>query len=324
MAGSFAYSQETLWLPRAHGRPCPTRGTPVSQKRAGRDRLRGVAEREASERNMRPVHLGDNLLKLRGRLEAYAAANGIPVPSPVPPEAKVLSESLYLAHSTSSRKFSGIAGSGRLLTAAQLAAATEVPLRPDSDEALLGTADSVFLYVGPFRYPYTGCGLLFARSLEEHRKEDGVATPFDSGGLVSRFTRPDPSEPPRAFLSRHELPIPGHRGYLGLSLGVLFGKPMNYVDGVEPRWPGPIGLSGGDRRRWTHEVRIPEQVWLRTGHLQAVFAPTSRVAADPEIGQLFEWCKREGVDHFSFPISRGDDFEALQRVCLEYIRARLQ
>jgi hypothetical protein len=268
--------------------------------------------------------LDDNLQKLRGRLEAYAAANGIPVPSPVPPEAKGLSEGLYLAHSTASRNFSDMAGAGRLLSAAQLAAATGVPLKPDSVEALVGTADSVFLYLGPFRYPYTGCGLLFAGSLEEQHREDGVATPFDSGGLVHVFTRPDPSESPRDFLRRHEFPVPDHREYLGLSLSVLFGKPADYLDGAEPRWSGPIGLSGGDRRRWTHEVRIPKQVWIRTGHLQAVFAPTSRIAADPEIGRLFEWCGREGVDRVSFPISRADDFEALQRVCLEYIRARLQ
>jgi hypothetical protein len=273
---------------------------------------------------MRPAGLDDNLLRLRGRLEAYAAANGIPIPSPVPPEAKVLSEGLYLAHSTASARFSGIAATGRLLSTARVAAATGVPLKPGLVEVLLGTADSVFLYVGPFRYPPTGCGLLFARSLEEQHKEDGVATPFDSGGLVKEFTRLDLSESPSAFLSRHELPIPDQREYLGLSLSILFGKPADYVDGVEPRWPGPIGLTGGDRRRWTHEVRIPEQVWIRTGHLQAVFAPTSRIAADPEIGRLFEWCGREGVDRVSFPISRADDFEALQRVYLEYIRARLQ
>lgn len=59
-------------------------------------------------------------------------------------------------------------------------------------------------------------------------------------------------------------------------------------------------------------------------HLQAVFAPISRVAADPEIGRLFEWCKNEGVDRVPFNASRGDDFDTLRRVCVDYIRRKLQ
>jgi len=34
--------------------------------------------------------------------------------------------------------------------------------------------------------------LLFARSLEEDHGDDGVATPFDSGGLIEKFPRADP------------------------------------------------------------------------------------------------------------------------------------
>ena len=265
-----------------------------------------------------------NLKLLCRGVEDYAQANNVAIPDPPPPEAALLSRSLYLAHSAASDKFSGICGAGRLLSATQLAPRTGEALRPNSAEVLLGTADSVFFYVAPFRSPHTGCGLLFARSLEEYHKGDGVATPFDSGGLVAVFSRPDPAEPPREFLWRHELPVPDHREYLRLSLGILFEKPVDYVRGADPRWPGPIGVTGGDRHRWTHEVRIPGQVPIRSGHLQAVFAPRSRVAADPEISRLFEWCKRERVDRVSFNTSRGDDFEALRWECVDYICARLQ
>jgi hypothetical protein len=181
----------------------------------------------------------------------------------------------------------------------------------------------VFFYVAPFRYPDTGCGLLFARTLEFHRSHDGVATPFDSGGLLKVFTRPDPAEPPRAFLSRHELPIPEHRRYLGLSMSVLFHQPEDYIEGSDLRWPGPIGLTGGDRRRWTHEVRIPDRVFVRGSHLQAVFAPRSRVAAEPAIRGLFQWCDAEGVDRIAIDTPRENDFEALRRECLAYIRRKL-
>jgi len=256
-------------------------------------------------------------------MAAYARENGIEVADPAP-EAVRLSHSLYLAHSTASDKFSKICDAGLLLSATQLALRRGEDLRPNSVEVLLGTADSVFLYVAPFRYPNTGCGLLFARSLEEHHLDDGVATPFDSGGLVDVFTRPDPAEPVRAFLSRHELPIPDHRQYLRISLGTLFEKPIDYIEVSEPRWPGPIGLMRGDRRRWTHEVRIPREVWIRTGDLQAVFAPISRATADPEINRLFEWCKSEGVDRISFNTARADDFEALRRECVKYVYSKLQ
>lgn len=187
----------------------------------------------------------------------------------------------------------------------------------------MGTAGSVFLYVAPFRYPISGCGLLFASTLEKERRDEGVATPFDSGGLATVLVRPDPAEPVRQFLARHELPVPEHRRYLGLSMDVLFGKPEDYVEGTMPRWPGPIGLTGGDQRQWTHEVRLPDRVFVRGSHLQAVFAPRARVAADERIGKLFAWCLLEGVDRIEFDTPKGNDFEALRRECLAYIRRTL-
>lgn len=265
-----------------------------------------------------------NLGLLRRRLEDYAEANKIATPHPPPNEAARLSESLYLAHSTSSAKFSEVCHSGRLISCAQLAAARGDALKPDSAEVLLGTADYVFFYVGPFRYPNTACGLLLCRSLEERSRLEGVATPFDSGGLVGKYSRADPAESPQEFLARHELPVPEHREYLLLSLGVLFETPADYVEGNEPHWAGPCGLAGGDQRRWTHEVRIPDQVPIRGGHLQAVFAPTGRVAGDPKIGGFFEWCQRERVDRVTFSTPRGDDFEALRGECIRYMRRRLQ
>jgi len=184
----------------------------------------------------------------------------------------------------------------------------------------MGTADSVFFYVSPFRYPSTGCGLLFAGTLEHQHQDDGVATPFDSGGLLGIFTRPNSAESPQEFLARHEMPIPEHRGYLRLSMGLLFHKAEDYVEGLTPHRPGPIGLTGGDQRRWTHEVRIPDQVLVRSKHLQAAFAPLARVARDPEIERFFGWCAEEGVDHIAFDTPRGREFEALQKTCLAYVR----
>jgi hypothetical protein len=187
----------------------------------------------------------------------------------------------------------------------------------------LATANSVFFYVSPFRYPNTTCGFLFAASLESHYRDEGVATPFDSGALVKHLVRPNPAEPVRDFLSRHELPSTEHRRYLGLSMSILFAKPGDYCEGTDPRWPGPIGLSGGDHRRWTHEVRTPSGVFVRNGHLQAVFATTALVAQSLSVRRLFQWCDSEGVDSIAFAAPRRNAFEALRRECLGYIRQRL-
>jgi hypothetical protein len=42
-----------------------------------------------------------------------------------------------------------------------------------------------------------------------------------------------------------------------------------------------------------------------------------------DIERFFEWCKRQGVDRITFRSPRGDDFEALRRTCVDYIRQRL-
>ena len=258
-----------------------------------------------------------NLDELCRSLEHYAS--DLPAAPSSSATAARLSDSLYLANSASDANFSAICASGYLFSAARLGKS----MPPTCPEMILGTAGSVFFYLSPFRYPNTNCGLLLAHSLESEHEDDGVATPFDSGGLVKKFTRRNPAESPQEFLSRHELPIPEHRRYLCRSMDALFHKPEDYVEGSHPQWPGPIGLDGGDQRRWTHEVRIPDRVPVRGSHLQAAFAPKARVAANPAVEDLFQWCATEGVDRISFDTPRGDDFEALRRECRDYIRRKL-
>jgi hypothetical protein len=165
---------------------------------------------------------------------------------------------------------------------------------------------------------------LFANTLESEHTIDGIATPFDSGGLLKVFASPDPSIPPREFLSAYELPIPGHRDYLKLSLDVLFTKPVDYVDGTAPHHSGPIGLTRGDLSRWTHEVRIPQRVAVQTRHLQAVFAPESVVSRYPEVESLFAWCATQGVDTIPFAAPHGGEFEIMRDKCRDYTLSKLQ
>lgn len=103
-----------------------------------------------------------NLDELCRRLADYAAANRVDVPGPMSEKAKGLSDSLYLAHSTTEERFGAICASGNLTPPRSVS--------PTCAEVVMGTAGSVFFYVAPFRYPNTGCGLLFATTLSERTR----------------------------------------------------------------------------------------------------------------------------------------------------------
>lgn len=238
-------------------------------------------------------------------------------------ESARLSAALYLSHGTSSSAFSSISTQGELLSQSEL---IRLGLRnpdPECAEELLGTGRFVFFYVAPFRYPNTACGVLFASALEEEHRNEGVAAPFDTGGLIRVFTRSDPSESPQTFLARHEVPLPGHRTYLALSMDIAFQQAVDYIEGRGPWLASPLGITGGDARRWTHEVRIPERVSLQTRHLQAVFAPRARVRASQPVKDLFQRCLANGVDTVMFDTPSADEFETLRNECLGYIRRKL-
>jgi len=264
----------------------------------------------------------DNLTKLCHELEEFAKKASVPIPDCSSSPAATLADSLCLAHSRSGRSFAQICLSGSL-SQERLAANGTRSISPSCVESELGTTNSVFFYVAPFRYPNTACGFLFQPRLELDHRAGASATPFDSGGLVRTFGRLDAGESPRQFLARHELPVPEHRRYLCLSMHTLFENLADYIDGIEPQRNSPIGLSSGDQRRWTHEVRIPDTVELRGGHLQAVFAPKSRVKSDRRIRDFFEWCLTRNVDRIEFETAGGDEFETLRTECVRYMRQKL-
>jgi hypothetical protein len=234
-----------------------------------------------------------------------------------------ISSSIPLAHSTADANFVKIcSGNKRLLSPAALDAAGIRSLDPACVEKTLQTAKFAFLYAAPFAFPSSGCGLLFAKELEAQHSEDGFATSFDSGGLVHKYQRVDMAEPPHTFFRRHEIPIPDHRKYLERSLTLLFSVPADYLDGKAPVHPGPVGLAGGDRRRWCHEVRIPGEVAIRSTHLRAIFIPR-RVGLVRSVKSLAKWCRQEGFDVVQYAADRNNDFAKLRKACISYLRQRI-
>ena len=194
----------------------------------------------------------------------------------------------------------------------------------------LGTSNDIFFYVGPFRYPSTACGILLSHSIESDHVDTAKATPFDSGGLVHRLGRPDADESVSTYLARRELP-PDHRQYLSYTLTALFHSPEDYLEGTDPLHPSPLGLTGGDARAWTHEVRLPGRVMLwGNRHLQALFLKAT-VANDPNVEAMLTWCQRDGIDLIylpselpnELPNERDGGFTVLQRRCRRYLREKL-
>ena len=234
-----------------------------------------------------------------------------------------LSKRIYLSHATTVSGFSKSWQGGALISAAALARKMNTTLPSNRLEVRMGTAGCVFLFAAPFRYPDTSCGFLFAPTLEEERTVDGAASPFDSGGLDRNITFPKEYATAPDFLYQHEFPLPEHRNYLRLSMENLFSRPEDYIEGVPPKDAGCLGLAGGDSRRWTHEVRIPDRILLRGSHLQAVFAPRSLVSADPQLEEMFTWCKDSGVERIYLDAPVDGDFEKLKAACVTYIQATL-
>ena len=261
--------------------------------------------------------LESNLRRLREQLVDYAARNSLS-----PPDEKHaalagrIAEQIPLSHGTSGVNFAKITEARALVCPAQLPGWS-----PACTEGRLGTGDGVCLFAAPFGYPKSECGFLFHYTLDDAERTTGIATPFDSGGLRNIFVRPSSSESAVEFLRRHEVPIPEHRTLLRATLEWLFADPWDYVCGVDPRHPGPMGLEGGDRRRWTHEVRIHGRVEIGW-YLEAVFVAASR-ANDGRVQDFLEHCDNLGVYWEKFDTPHGNEFTILKKRSIEYLRTKL-
>ena len=253
----------------------------------------------------------EDLLEDLNHHAALLGGTGFPVSS----RAAKLSDELFLSNASTTANFIEICKGGALKSQELINREFGIAIKPTEEK--LGTAHYVFFFAAPFRFPDTNCGLLFSTTLEK-MAAGAVATPFDSGSLDGVCQWRDKKLSMLEFLERHELPAPGHRSYLKRCMEVLFERPEDYVEGVDPTRPCCIGLTGGDQRRWTHEVRIPGQVELMGGHLEAVFI-SDAVAKQSTIKSFLEKCEVERVHYFTFPSAGRDEYDRMHQLCLDYI-----
>lgn len=236
--------------------------------------------------------------------------------------ARHLAARLPLTHATTQGKLKAILVSEALLSQLQVGK----PLR--KAESILETADDVFLYIGTFTYPGTECGFLFVPSVETGRRDDAIATPFDSGALVSgkSITPPTPYTDGVAYVRDHELPVSDFRDLLARVIADYTAGPSGYLNepndfacscGVEREHP--FGLSGGDRRAGSFEVRLPQRVPLRAPYLRAVFVRKGYEL--PELSTLF--ASGVTIERYEADSTTPDFFHALRSACISFIQEHL-
>jgi len=226
--------------------------------------------------------------------------------------AEALAKRMPLSHGTTRETFLKICKTKALLSQKALIERGILAAKPESTEAMMGTDAFVFFFAGPFSYPKVNCGFLLRADIEDSFDE-AEASPFDSGGLLDVFSWPDDGfEDARAFLDAHRLPVPQYREYLRKFLGLYFGDPWHYIDGKDPV-KEPIGITGGDRRRWTAEVRFSREIRLEIP-FEAVFV-TRDAINHPSVEALITRCHDTGIHVHLMDTQKTGEFKRLQDRC---------
>lgn len=224
-----------------------------------------------------------------------------------------LATNLPLSHGMSGDGFRAICRTGSLYSQKRLVELGVLKSRT-STETSLGTDASVFFFVGPFAYPNTNSGFLFKATLEKEFADSGFATPFDTGGLLKIFKRPDPTQPVDDFFAEHTLPLVAHRNLLALTLHHSFAQPQDYLLGTDPI--EATYVTEGDRRRWTHEVQIQADIPIHIA-LEAVFF--DRYYRNfREVMDRLKTFKHNGVAIRNVP--RRGSFKQLVKECTKYLK----
>lgn len=224
-----------------------------------------------------------------------------------------------LCHTTSEMSLAAVLDSGALLSADQRGA------RPRQADILLGGTDDICFYLGSAAFPDNDFGFLFSNGLTDAFRGRASATPFDSGGCVSRYPLPPGINRP-AHVRAHSMPVPECREYLSDLLTSHFENIHDYLAGkpftcpaCREALPDPHGMPDYEHGLVRmHEVRIPSRVELRRPLLLAVLAPKGLV--NPALAPLIA----SGVQLVTYDNADGRDrTRALRRASLDYILTNL-
>jgi hypothetical protein len=218
-----------------------------------------------------PQQQNQNLARLRGNLAGHCPRDPAAIAA-----ATAAATRMPLTHSTNDKAFRGI-------IAADALQSNDARNRKSRDvDQVLGSTNDVFLYLGAAAFPNQEVAFIFKAELTVSSAGSAVATPFDSGGCMGRFSLP-PGTNPVQFVHDHELPVPACRDYLGDLLAKCFHSIESYLSG-DPHYtcpacndelPDPHGLGPAEEDHGLeriHEVRIQGHLEL-SPHLCAVLVP---------------------------------------------------
>lgn len=139
-------------------------------------------------------------------------------------------------------------------------------------EDALKTDHHVCFYCGQFRYPVTNAiGFILNADVEQKFATHAEATPFDSGALHKYLSPAPPSMlSGEEYFQQHRLPVSDYRELLGRFIGTAYREPLQYISNEEPSphphaflaviAPRDLAISDPLHRRWTYEVRLPDEV----------------------------------------------------------------
>jgi len=261
-----------------------------------------------------PQELHSNLARLREQISSLVCCTPGSEHESV---ARGAARRMPLSHTTPERFFRKVIEDGALLSPDQRGT------KPRRADVELGGSNEICFYLGSAAFPNNEYGLLFSNHFADSfgDRDTASATPFDSGGCVSRYPLPAETEPV-AHVRAHKMPVPECREYLGDLLAVYFYEPAAYLSGRPFTCPGclkPLADPHGmpdyeDGLVRMHEVRIPARVDLEFPSLIAVFAPQGNV--QPYLAPLIA----SGVDLIPYVDQDGSDrYRALRRASVDYI-----
>jgi hypothetical protein len=241
-----------------------------------------------------PQQQQENLARLRGKLAEHCTQDPTSAA-----EATAAATRMPLTHSTNDKAFRAIIAAGALQS-------NDTRNRGSREvDKAIGSTNDVFLYLGAAALPKQEFAFIFTAEVTTSLGDTAVATPFDSGGCMGRFSLPADTDKVQ-FVRDHELPVPACREYLEDLLAKSFHSIESYLSGdryytcpaCNAELPDPHGLGpaktqnhGLDR---IHEVRIQGHVDL-SPHLCAVLVPDGM-----ELPELFK-LHRAGVQIESYP-----------------------
>jgi hypothetical protein len=172
-------------------------------------------------------------------------------------------------------------------------------------EDALGLGDCLYFFAGHACPDFGDVVLLYDDEIAD--KDEGGATPFDTGGLHSNLVHHSSKSDAKAYYRDHAVPLSGWREAIRPYLKSYFESPAAYVTGSPPIHDDPshrLRHPQNSRRAWTWEIRLHRdhpveqglrRAWMSAEYFEIVREGLSRGLASERCATLLLSGKIRGV-----------------------------